>query len=155
MSLRDKPGSTDVIETTHVAPAPHPTTFATSRDNFRFWPLPFGNGWASRRTTMTYSNRSILLVVVSTTVFGWSGISFAYRPFDSTDAAVADVNQLEIELGPAQFRRATDERTVIAPAYVINYGFVKNWEVVLEGRAEHPLAPPKTCKAGSSAMPCS
>lgn len=89
---------------------------------------------------MAFSNRSILLILVSTSIFGWSGLSFAYRPFDSTDAAVADVNQLEIELGPAQFRRATDERTVIAPAYVINYGFVKNWEVVLEGRAEHPLA---------------
>jgi hypothetical protein len=89
---------------------------------------------------MTYPNRSILLILVSTSLFGWSGLSFAYRPFDSTDAAVADVNQLEIELGPAGFRRATDERTVIAPAYVINYGFAKNWEVVLEGRAEHPIA---------------
>ena len=71
----------------------------------------------------------------------WPDNSFAYRPFDSTDAAVADVGELEIELGPAGFRRSDAERTVIAPAYVLNYGFAKNWELVLEGQAEHPLSP--------------
>jgi hypothetical protein len=90
---------------------------------------------------MTVSNRTVLFMVVSTSMVAWSGISFAYRPFDSTDAAVADVGQLEIELGPVGFRRANDAGTIVAPAYVINYGFAKNWEVVLEGRAEHPLAP--------------
>src|SRR5215467_5917257 len=39
-----------------------------------------------------------LLLLVSTSIVGWSGISFAYRPFDSTDAAVADVGQLEVDL---------------------------------------------------------
>ncbi|MFL4998987.1 MAG: hypothetical protein ACJ8DY_01210 [Xanthobacteraceae bacterium] len=71
----------------------------------------------------------------------WPDTSFAYRPFDSTDAAVADVGELEIELGPVGFRRSDAERTVIAPAYVLNYGFAKNWELVLEGQAEHPLPP--------------
>src|SRR5260370_39811195 len=33
------------------------------------------------------------------------------------------------------------QRTVIAPAYVLNFGFVKNWELGLEGRGEHPLPP--------------
>jgi hypothetical protein len=70
-----------------------------------------------------------------------SSASFAYRPFDATDAAVADLKQLEIELGPVEFRRSAEERTVIAPAYVLNYGFMQNWEVVLEGRLEHPLSP--------------
>jgi hypothetical protein len=86
-------------------------------------------------------NRIALLLLVSTSIIGWSGISFAYRPFDSTDAAVADVGQLEVELGPVQFRRSDEERTVIAPAYVLNFGFAKNWELVLEGRGEHPLPP--------------
>jgi opacity protein-like surface antigen len=86
-------------------------------------------------------SRTALLLLVSATIIGWSGISFAYRPFDSTDAAVADVGQLEVELGPVQFRRSNEEQTVIAPAYVLNYGFAKNWELVLEGRGEHPLAP--------------
>src|SRR4051794_16886790 len=74
-------------------------------------------------------------------LLAWPGTSFAYRPFDSTDAAVADLGELEIELGPVEFRRSGTERTVIAPAYVLNYGFAKNWEVVLEGQGEHPLAP--------------
>src|SRR5262245_14177111 len=87
------------------------------------------------------NNRAPLLFLAATFMVGWSGISFAYRPFDSTDAAVADVGQLEIELGPGEFRSTNGERTWIAPKYVINYGFAKDWELVLEGRAEHPLAP--------------
>lgn len=31
----------------------------------------------------------------------WSGPAAAYRPFDGTDAAVADLGQVEIELQPA------------------------------------------------------
>ena len=90
---------------------------------------------------MGFRSRTALLLLASTTIIGWSGLSFAYRPFDSTDAAVADVGQLEVELGPVQFRRSNEEQTVIAPAYVLNLGFAKNWELVLEGRGEHPLAP--------------
>ena len=69
-----------------------------------------------------------------------SGPAFAYRPFDSTDAAVADVNELEIEYGPAGYRQSRNEHTLVAPAYVVNYGFTKDWELVLEGRGEHPMA---------------
>src|SRR5262245_8576937 len=70
------------------------------------------------------------------------GDALAYRPFDFTDAAVADVGEVEIELGPAGYRRRDGESTVIAPAYVLNYGFAKNWELVIEGQGEHPLSPP-------------
>jgi len=86
-------------------------------------------------------NRKVLLLLVPTLIVGWSGIAFAYRPFDSTDAAVVDVGQLEVELGPVEFRRTDTSRTVIAPAYVLNYGYAKDWELVLEGRGEHPLPP--------------
>ena len=86
-------------------------------------------------------SRTALLLLVSTSIIGWSGISFAYRPFNSTDAAVADVGQLEVEFGPVQFRRSNEEQTVIAPAYVLNFGFAKDWELVLEGRREHSLPP--------------
>jgi len=89
---------------------------------------------------MKWTKRTAL-VLIPISLTGWSGISFAYRPFDATDAAVADVGQLEVELGPVGFRRSDVERTVVAPAYVLNFGFVKNWELVLEGRGEHPLAP--------------
>jgi hypothetical protein len=82
-----------------------------------------------------------LLFQVMTCCIGWSGHALAYRPFDSTDAAVADVGELETELGPAGFRRSGAESSVVAPAYVLNYGIAKNWEVVLEGRGEHPQSP--------------
>lgn len=64
----------------------------------------------------------------------------AYRPFDSTDAAVADFGETEIEYGPVQFRRDDSGNTLILPAVVYNYGFAKNWELVIEGRGEHPLS---------------
>jgi len=32
----------------------------------------------------------------------WSGEVEAYRPFDGTDAAVADTGEMEIELGPVE-----------------------------------------------------
>jgi hypothetical protein len=90
---------------------------------------------------MSPTKRIVLLLQLTASFVGWAGYSFAYRPFDSTDAAVADVGEFETELGPAQFRRSDEERTVIAPAYVLNYGFTKNWELVLEGQLEHPQPP--------------
>src|SRR2546426_12619554 len=86
-------------------------------------------------------NKIALPWLISIFIISWPGHSLAYRPFDWTDAAVADIGELEIEFGPVGFRRTDTERTVIAPAYVLNYGFAKNWELVLEGQGEHPLAP--------------
>jgi hypothetical protein len=70
----------------------------------------------------------------------WPGMAAAYRPFDGTDAAVADIGELEIELQPAGVRRTDDQKTLIAPATVINYGFAKRWELVLESQLETPLS---------------
>ena len=63
----------------------------------------------------------------------------AYRPFDGTDAAVADAGQLEIELGPAEYRREGAERSLFAPDPRLNYGFAPGWEAVLEGMTAHNL----------------
>ena len=68
-----------------------------------------------------------------------SGCGVAYRPFDGTDAAVADPGEMEVELQPAGEGAARVRKTLVAPATVINYGFAKNWEAVLEGRLETPL----------------
>jgi hypothetical protein len=64
--------------------------------------------------------------------------SFAYRPFDGTDAAVAGRGELEIELGPAGLLRLGPDRFLVAPALIGNLGFADRWEVVLEGR-QHVL----------------
>jgi hypothetical protein len=58
----------------------------------------------------------------------------AYRPFDSTDAAVADEGQIEIELGPLGFVREGGDRWLVAPSVILNWGFAARWELVLEGR---------------------
>jgi hypothetical protein len=68
----------------------------------------------------------------------WPSSAFAYRPFDSTDAAVADLGDFEIELSPVSFRHDGDGSAWISPAARLNYGFAQNWEIVLEGQAEHP-----------------
>jgi hypothetical protein len=68
----------------------------------------------------------------------WPASAWAYRPFDSTDAAVADLGDVEVELSPAGFRHGDAGPTWISPAARLNYGFAQDWEVVLEGQSEHP-----------------
>jgi hypothetical protein len=67
--------------------------------------------------------------------------ALAYRPFDGTDAAVADVNEVEIEFQPFGWQRDDQQKTLIAPGVRFNYGFAERWEFVAEGQFETPLAP--------------
>jgi len=69
----------------------------------------------------------------------WCGEVEAYRPFDGTDAAVAETGELEIELGPVEYLREGAGRTVLAPDLRINYGFIPGWEGSLEGKLTHGL----------------
>jgi hypothetical protein len=69
----------------------------------------------------------------------WSGETEAYRPFDGTDAAVAETGEIEIELGPVEYLRVGAERTLLAPDLRINYGFIPGWEAALEGKLTHGL----------------
>jgi hypothetical protein len=59
-------------------------------------------------------------------------VSWAYRPFISTDAAVADPKEFEIELGYFTLEREKDENAFAIPRVVLNYGLFKNWEAVAE-----------------------
>ena len=58
----------------------------------------------------------------------------AYRPFNSTDAAVAEKGQVEIELGPLGLVQEGSERWLVAPSVILNWGIADAWELVLEGR---------------------
>ena len=71
----------------------------------------------------------------------WPVSALAYRPFDGTDAAVADPGEIEIEFQPAGVLHEPGQTSLVAPATVLNFGFAKNWEAVLEGRLETPLSP--------------
>jgi hypothetical protein len=66
--------------------------------------------------------------------------ALAYRPFDGTDAAVADPGEFEAELGVGGIRRDA-ENALIAPAAVLNLGLIKNWEAVFQSQGETVVSP--------------
>jgi len=74
--------------------------------------------------------------------------AFAYRPFDGTDAAVAERAQLEIELEPVGLLREGPDRFLVVPALIANVGIAERLEIVLEGRHHFLLGaaarPPRT-----------
>src|SRR4051794_27340493 len=81
---------------------------------------------------------------VAFAVFGaiaWPNAVLAYRPFDGTDAAVAEPQKVEIELQPVGRLREGSDKSLIAPATVVNIGFADRWEAVFEGKGLVPLSP--------------
>jgi len=77
-------------------------------------------------------HRSLPVVFAFGLLLSWTSESLAYRPFDGTDAAVADLGEAEVELQPAGAQWSRGQNLLIAPAVVYNYGFLKDWEAVLE-----------------------
>src|SRR5262245_30997225 len=63
----------------------------------------------------------------------------AYRPFVSTDAAVAEPGDVEVELGYVGFRQNHGRSTIIAPTVIGNLGLVRDLELVAETKATHQL----------------
>lgn len=70
--------------------------------------------------------------IVSIILVAISRYAFAYRPFISTDAAVAQKGKLEIELGLFEITRERGKNEIIVPSLRLNYGILKNWEIVGE-----------------------
>lgn len=89
---------------------------------------------------MTVPLRSGCGALLAICAIAWCGPALAYRPFDGTDAAVADPGEVEVELGPIGYLHDGPERTLIAPAARINYGIAERWEAVLEGEWTHGLS---------------
>ncbi|MGP0061117.1 MAG: hypothetical protein ACLPID_17735 [Beijerinckiaceae bacterium] len=65
----------------------------------------------------------------------------AYRPFDGTDASVAELGQFELELQPFGALQEGPTKTLVAPASVFNFGFAKDWEAVLQGQLDSQISP--------------
>jgi opacity protein-like surface antigen len=83
-----------------------------------------------------------LVLIGAGTIIAFSARpALAYRPFDGTDAAVAGVNEVEVELQPFGQRRDGQQTALIAPGVIFNYGFAEQWELVLQGQFETPLSP--------------
>src|SRR5215813_14159261 len=76
--------------------------------------------------------RRIVAFAAGAGVLAWSASASGYRPFVSTDAAVADPKEIEIELGYFTLERKKDENTFVIPRAVLNYGLFRNWEAVAE-----------------------
>jgi hypothetical protein len=75
--------------------------------------------------------RRILLCLVALLV---THPAYAYRPFNSTDAAVADRAEMEIECGPFGYVVDAEGRFLVVPSFILNFGIAEGWEIVLEGR---------------------
>lgn len=99
---------------------------------------------SAERSSRAVRSTVILLWVAGSlfAVFVSPHSALAYRPFDGTDAAVADPGEMEVEFQPAGLLSSNGQRTLVAPATVLNFGLVKNWEAVFEGRLETPLSEP-------------
>jgi hypothetical protein len=65
----------------------------------------------------------------------------AYRPFDGTDADVADFGEFELELAPIQPVRVADKTYLEAPASVLNLGALPRTELIVDLVGLKPLDP--------------
>jgi hypothetical protein len=71
-------------------------------------------------------------VAIALSLLADAHAAHAYRPFDSTDAAVADPGEIEIELGPVAYTDFRDGSITEAPVLTLNAGLANNWEAVLD-----------------------
>jgi len=94
----------------------------------------------------------LLATSITVIVAGGPGTALAYRPFDGTDADVAEPNKVEMEFQPAGALREGSERSLVAPAAVVNIGFAERWEAVFEGRGLVPLSPPGPYEIADAGM---
>ncbi len=62
--------------------------------------------------------------------------AWGYRPFDGTDAAVAEEGTFELEAGVGRVKFG-DVDSLAIPALVFNYGLPYDTEIVLEGQFNH------------------
>jgi hypothetical protein len=79
--------------------------------------------------------RVVVAVVVLLSV---PRVASAYRPFDQTDADTAEVDTIELELGPVKLT-TNDGHVTYGPGGVFNYGFSDAWELVFDYDATIPL----------------
>ena len=72
------------------------------------------------------------------TVLLVSGAARAYRPFDQTDADVAELHVIELELGPTQLLWSQG-RMALVPTFIFNLGVFPGWELVVDTAASTTL----------------
>jgi len=86
------------------------------------------------RTAFTRLSSPVLVLLVAT----FSRSASAYRPFDGTDADVAEEGTFEIEAGPGYLHQAAYDALVL-PTVVLNLGVQNDTELVLQTNRLHLL----------------
>ena len=76
--------------------------------------------------------RRLTTISVAVLAVAWASPARAYRPFDGTDADVADLGNFELELGPVNWYSLGAGHYLVAPATVLNLGFARGWELVTD-----------------------
>jgi hypothetical protein len=76
--------------------------------------------------------RALLSCTFAAACTTWASTAAAYRPFDGTDADVADAGDFDLELGPVHWYSQRDSHYLLAPATVLNLGLVHGWELVAD-----------------------
>src|SRR5580692_5070865 len=70
----------------------------------------------------------------------WPVCARAYRPFDGTDADVAELHELELEIGPVGYY-ASGQAHYFVSGGVLNFGLFPRVELVLQGFGYVPRGP--------------
>ena len=100
---------------------------------------PSGMSWLAR--LIEHSTHAILRSAAAGALGAllllWPLTASAYRPFDGTDADVAELHELELEIGPAGYYRQGSALDLVSGG-VINFGFAPGFELVLQGFAYVP-----------------
>jgi len=76
--------------------------------------------------------RVLFCLLAALPVVAWAPGALAYRPFDGTDADVAELGDFELELGPVHWYSQRDAHYLLAPATVLNLGYAPGWELVVD-----------------------
>ena len=86
--------------------------------------------WVDWLIRISKPKRAAAVALVGLCTVGWVVPAFAYRPFDGTDAAVADVGEVEIEFQPIGSLRAGPTKGLSDA--IFNFGFADRWKLVLQ-----------------------
>jgi hypothetical protein len=81
---------------------------------------------------ITHKLSMIVLVLIATVLMSSVSNVYAYRPFDSTDAAVLEKGETEIELGLYNFTDDGGLDEISIPSFIFNYGLTDTWEIIAE-----------------------
>jgi hypothetical protein len=92
----------------------------------------FGNKYTVRLLRRFISKRAPAAAIVVICASIWVAPALAYRPFDGTDAAVADLGEVEIEFQPIGTIRAGGTTKGLSDG-IFNYGFADRWGACVAG----------------------